>query len=489
VKRRLLWLAAPLLPAAVLVIWACGRSSTSTGDRPFVTAERRRVAVQLVEFGEIEAREVRAVLAPITGEVTWVADEGTPRKKQQPVLKMSTEDLEKRLEEDRRAGLGLDGQLKTKETVARAIARHRRAAVRLAEIDLEIARQRLAEAKSHPTAQEQSRADLDLAAARLKADRARAEEDALKDLVKQGYASDARATTARLRKVQASAELIRAEAAHREITRGRRPETIRALEVAVKKAEMTLAQARFNAEADTEVADQEVSVARTRYEVHRKRLKRIEDDIASATAPAPIDGVVALVDVWKGGSDLSPVQVGETHRRGREIMKMADISALRIRVHINERDVVLIREGQEARVRLVAHPGVVFKARVAEIAVFADDKNRQLGSLALEKSGAAGVNVVRAFLDLEVPEGAVAPRLGSSALVKIDVKVFPSALVLPIDAVQYDGEKPFAEVLRNGRVERAPLELAATTEDDAVIASGLSEDDRVLLPAGGGNGQ
>ncbi len=478
---------AGLLPAVALTVVALlclGGSPAPEGPTTRVT--RRAVTVSLVEYGDVEARNVQAVLAPITGEVVWVAEEGTPLKKGQPVLRMDVSDYEVRLEEDRRAGVGLEGKVETRRKVAVAVAAHRAGAVRRAEIDLEVTWSGLAEAEARPLPLDARKADLDLEAARLREKQAAANCKSLESLASKGYSSEAKAKSARLALVRARADLVRAEAVRREVMAGTPPETLRALKVAVSKTQMALDQAKFNADADVSAAREEIAVAQMRLDVYRKRLDRVRADIAAATATTPIDGVVALVDVWKGGSDLSPVQVGENHRRGREMLKMADVSALRVKLYVNECDIVRVRKGQKARVRLVAHPGVIYPAEVAEIAVFADDKNRQLGSLAMEKSGSAGVNAVRVLLDLTIPEGRAQPRLGSSAEVEIILEHFPEALTVPLAALVWEDGQPRVTVRRDGRTVLAPVELAASTPDEAVIRSGLSEGEEVVLPAEGG---
>lgn len=482
--KRLLAPAAALAAMGLALLAACDADSPESGGARYLRLQKRDVEIKLLEYGAVVAREVRSVNAPVSGEVIWLAAEGTRLKRGQVVLKMDTEELVSRLEEERKAGMGLEEQLKTKQAVAKAIVLNRKAATRNAAIDLEITRQRLAEARSHPTPREKKMAALNLKAARLRAESAAAEVKAFEGLVEDGFSSMARARAARLELVRARAELARATAAHRETMAGVQPQTIRALEAAVKKSELSLAQAKFNAEADAVKASMDVTVARTRYDVHRKRLERVNSDIASAAAKTPIDGVVALIDVWKGGSDLSPVQVGETHRRGRELLKMADVSSLRLRVHVNERDIIGIRAGQAARARLVSDPSRVYGARVARIASFADDKNRQLGSLAMEKSGLAGVNVVEVLLDLEVPAGAAPPRLGSSALVEIVISRLESVLTVPLEAVTWRDGRAFVTVKRDGGDRRVEISIRRGTSGEAVVESGLSAGDSVLLPPG-----
>jgi multidrug resistance efflux pump len=480
-----LLLGAAALAAALGVAAGAGRDPDRSGR--FLTVKPHPMTVELVEFGEVESREVRSILAPISSEVTWVPDEGMVVKAGEPVLTMSTEALETALEEDRKAGVGLEGELATAKATAAAIEKNRTAVARRVRVELELAKTWLAEAKSHPTPEEKRLAELDLASARLRVARAAGEEQSLSALAGAGYVSDSRAKAARLEHVRAKADLVRAEAAAREILAGVAPQRLRALEVGVKKAEMVLAQALFAAESDTAMARESLAVIQTRWQIQSEKLKTTEKDIANAKVSSPVAGAVALVDVFKGGTTMSPVQVGESHPQGRELMKIADVSAPRVRLHVNEADIVRIAVGQPAEVRLRSEPNRALRARVAEIAVYAEDKNRKLGSLALEKSGEAGVNVVDVLLDLEIPPGAEQPRLGSSAEAEITVASFENALTVPLAAVRWaaaaSGRPGGAvlRVLRGGRVESVPVKLGATTEDEAVVVEGLAEGDQVLV--------
>ena len=140
-----------------------GAGGDSGAAGRFLAVGRRTVAIQLVEFGEVESREVRSILAPISGEVTWVADEGALVKAGDPVLKINTESLEQTLEEDRKAGVGLEGNLATQKATATAVEKHRQAGVRKARLELELAKNALAEARSHPTPEEKKLAELEAA--------------------------------------------------------------------------------------------------------------------------------------------------------------------------------------------------------------------------------------------------------------------------------------------------------------------------------------
>jgi membrane fusion protein, macrolide-specific efflux system len=480
--------------ASAVVVGTCllaiaggeGGKGGGTGER-LLTVEPRKVTIQMVEFGEVESRQVLSVLAPITSEVTWVAEEGTLVKAGDPVLRMNTEALETSLEADRKANVGKEGELVCRRLQLAATEKSRKAAVLRAKIDLDTARNTLAEARSHPTPEEKRLAGLDLAEAKLRVEQATENEGSLRALAAKGFVAEAQAKAARLSLVREQASLARTEAAVRETLSGAAPERLRALEVAGKKAEMQLARAESAAEDDVAVARKSLAALETGYQVLTERLKNTEKSIASATVGAPDAGAVALIDVYKGSPALSPVQVGESHTRGRELLKIAAVSSPRVLAHISEVDIARVAVGQPAEVRLRSDPGRALKATVAEIAVLAEDKNRKLGSLALDKSGEAGVNSVDVRLDLEVPANEPIPRLGSSAEVRIAVATYDQALAVPLAALRWKksgdsaGPAPFLNVLHDGQVQTVPVKIAAVSGNDAVVAEGLAAGDKVVL--------
>jgi multidrug resistance efflux pump len=126
---------------------------------------------------------------------------------------------------------------------------------------------------------------------------------------------------------------------------------------------------------------------------------------------------LAFVDTWKGSSELSRIEVGETARWGQLLCKIADPTRMQVVVVVNEVDALEVHRGQPAAVRFTAFPGAVVRGKVASVASTARDRNELLGSLALEKAGRAGVSAVEVVVELdEQPSGL---RGGNTALVEI----------------------------------------------------------------------
>jgi HlyD family secretion protein len=479
-RRNLLTAGGLVLSAASAAAWL-GCRSDSAADGPCDIVARRTVRVRLVEFGDVVARRVSPLTARISGDVTWVAEEGSPVTTGQPVLRMSTEQFETKLDAQERVRTELENQLATRLAVARAIEATGRFNVRLAEIDLELARLKLEEARAKPTPADRREAELRLTAAELRAQRAAAEWTAQQALAARGCAAEHKVKAAELDLIRSRSDMVRAQAAHRETLAGTPTATIGSIETALRKAELSLAQVKFAATVDPEVAQGEADVARTRLNSHLKRIERSRREIEAAQIVSPMDGIVALVDVYKGSSDTSPVQVGEHHKAGRELLKIADVARLQVRILVNERDVQNLSADQKATVWLAAWPGTAYPARVAEISPYADDKNRMLGPLALEKSGMAGVNVVPVLLDMDIPPGGEPPRLGSSAEVEIELRTVSDALTVPLAALHWQDGRPHVRRPGMGPDRLTPVTLDAADTQYAVVTSGLAEGERVLL--------
>lgn len=207
-------------------------------------------------------------------------------------------------------------------------------------------------------------------------------------------ARDSRAQVA-----SAEARLTDARAALTRVRNGSRPEERREARAAVAQARFALAQAeREAARRDALVADgvisreeqdrarRDVDVARARLaelsahqalveagpraEEHTRAeavvalaeagLREARARLAKTEIVSPIDGVVLRRDV-RAGETVSPEIPGTT------LFIVADVSRLRVRVEVDERDVGRLRLGQHAWVTAAAYRHRRFAGRVVQI--------------------------------------------------------------------------------------------------------------------------
>jgi hypothetical protein len=83
---------------------------------------------------------------------------------------------------------------------------------------------------------------------------------------------------------------------------------------------------------------------------------------------------------------------------------------------------------------------------------------------------------VRTFVVLIRVEGSH-PNLMPDLTASLDVELarVPRALVVPRDALRYDGERAFVRVQRGGRFQDQAVTVQTTSAHEAVIASGLDD--------------
>ena len=102
-------------------------------------------------------------------------------------------------------------------------------------------------------------------------------------------------------------------------------------------------------------------------EIQRDRARNAWDHaVANASKmriAAPIDGLVVLKSIWKGGT-MGEVQEGEEVRSGIPILEVVDPAAMRVRANVNQADAAHLTAGAPVRITLDSYPSRQFPGRV-----------------------------------------------------------------------------------------------------------------------------
>lgn len=105
-----------------------------------------------------------------------------------------------------------------------------------------------------------------------------------------------------------------------------------------------------------------VEILRLQQERQKVALDRAELNAQKLVLKASIGGMVALENLWRGGS-MGNAQEGDQLWSGQPLMKIFDPSAMEVRTMIGEPDSVSLKQGSMATVYLDAYPDAVFRAR------------------------------------------------------------------------------------------------------------------------------
>jgi HlyD family secretion protein len=227
-----------------------------------------------------------------------------------------------------------------------------------------------------------------------------------------------------------------------------------AARAAVAQASARLEELRTAA---SEPPPRETRQARAALEAARARLALAESRLAQSRLQAPAAGVV-LSRAAEPGDVVQPGQV---------LLVLSLAGETRLSVQPDERNLGLLRSGQQALAVADAFPGQVFSAEVRFIAPAVD----------------ATRGAVEARLLVPDPPSFLRPDMAVSVFVEVARK--PGALVAPAEAVRETAGETYVLALRGCRAERRPVTLGLRGEGLVEVTSGLAEGDEVLRASSG----
>ena len=127
----------------------------------------------------------------------------------------------------------------------------------------------------------------------------------------------------------------------------------------LEQFETTLRSARANFSA----AEQNIKSLKASVEAAQTGLDRANKDLTRTTLTAPMDGVISSLLVKRGER-----AAGNNFNVGTEMMTVADMSVLEVRVSVGENDIVKVHIGDSADVKVDAYNNRIFKGLVTQIA-------------------------------------------------------------------------------------------------------------------------
>ncbi len=196
----------------------------------------------------------------------------------------------------------------------------------------------------------------------------------------------------------------------------------------------TIAKSDFETiEASYKVAQAEVQAARFSIKSAESSLNEAQENLTKTKIYSPISGTVSKLNVEKGEK-----VVGTNQFAGTELMTIADLTKMEVKVEVNENDIVNVEKLDTASIQIDAYLKRKFKGVVTEIASSANvlgattDQvtNFNVKILLLQES----------YQDLLVNNPTKNPFLpGMSATVEIQTKTKRDVLAIPIQSVTTRG--------------------------------------------------
>jgi HlyD family secretion protein len=159
-------------------------------------------------------------------------------------------------------------------------------------------------------------------------------------------------------------------------------------------------------------------------------LKQAKDSLSKTSIYAPMDGTVS-----SRSSEVGERVQSSSEFAGTEIMRVADLSKMEVRVKVNENDIVNVKVGDPVKISIDAYPDRKFNGTVREIAASADNNGASGSGATAQSSGTVSDEVTNFIVKIRIADKDLALRPGMSATADIETQTVKNAVAIPIQSV------------------------------------------------------
>jgi HlyD family secretion protein len=260
--------------------------------------------------------------------------------------------------------------------------------------------------------------------------------------------SKAALAQAQARQLQAEAQLIRSKANYERQKALFEQKVISQLEFEQATAEYKVAQQEL------EAAKQNVISAQYNIQSANSTVNETIQNLTRTSVYAPISGIISKLAVEKGER-----VVGTAQMAGTELLRIANLNDMEVRVDVNENDIIRVSLGDTADVEVEAYRNRKFKGVVTSIA---NTANQALTAESVTEFQVKVRILSDSYKDLKAKSGRLSPfRPGTSASVEIITETKKDVLAVPLAAVV--AKSP--EEVNKSTDKKAPTKTEEKTQD------------------------
>lgn len=241
-----------------------------------------------------------------------------------------------------------------------------------------------------------------------------------------------------------------------------------------------------SAQANQESASQSAQAAAFNVRSSEATLQELRTSLRRTTIYAPVDGVVSMLNVEQGERVVGTIQM-----TGTEMMRIANLEAMEVRVEVSENDIPRVAVGNRVDVEVDAYTDRKFRGTVYQVASSSTTAALAENNLTSDQVTNFEVRIriePSSYADLISPNKPYPFRPGMSASVDIYTRNEKDAVSLPIQAVttrepEDDDPNPNDE---SGTDDL--LEVVFVVEEDSVqmveVVTGIQDDEFIQIKSG-----
>jgi HlyD family secretion protein len=457
--QRQAMLAAPALPSEVVA------QEVQRGD----------LVVTITEGGQLNAIQSVTVVSMVQGQprIISIVAEGSQAKKGDLLVELDSSELQERLNQQE---VNYQNALASynKSVSDREIKKSQNeSGIREAELNVEFAEIDLRKYRDGEWPQTFKKCESDITIAEAELRRAQDRLSWTDKLFEKGYATRAELEADRLTVKRGELEFEQAKDKLRLTELYDHPLKVKRLEANLAKVRDELDRVKRRAESELEQADTDVTNKQATLELQTQKRDDLKVQVANTRILAPADGMVVYASSTQGGrwGSQNRIEEGATIRERQEIIKLPDVSAMKVEVKIHESRMNQLRLGQAAYVTLDALPGVRLKGRVDKIAILPDPSSNWMNP---------NLKVYNTDIVIEdtLPSNL---KPGLSARCEIVVARLENVLTVPIQAVTTVNGQQMVHLATSPEPTAVPVEVGLYNESLIEIVSGLEQGQSIML--------
>ena len=459
--------------AGIVALVVVMRSSRPTGTAlSFFEVKRGDFLISIVEGGTIEAVSETIIRSEVEGtaRIIFIVPEGSIVKKGDLLVELDSSQVQDavnlqqiNVEKAQFALIQAEKQLEIQKSTVESEVDAAELKVEFAESDLE---------KYTKGEAQQTRRNAQIEITNV-LETLQINEERLgwsEELHKKGFETKANLDKDRLAVSQSTLKLEQARQALWMIETFDIPKAQRQLEAALQEATESLERVKRQGESKLAQFQADVLTQKSTLELNKSKLARDLKQLEAAKIHAPQGGLV----VYGGGGDRrfsseSMIEEGAVIRNRQEIIKLPDISEMRLTIKIHESYINNVERGQAAYVVLDAVPDHRFRGYVSRVAPLPDSSSRWMNP-----------NLKVYVTEIRITDPMPNVKPGVSARAEVVITNLLNVLTVPLQAVTTRKGQQVV-YLAEDPAQPVPVSVGHYNTKFIEISSGVKEGDRVML--------
>ena len=457
---------------AIIAVMMFGRPKPQGQAVSCFEVKRSDMLVSVVEGGTVEAVNEISIRSEVEGtaRIIFIVPEGSNAKKGDLLVQLDSSSSEDQVnlqqinvEKAQFALVQAEQQLEIQKSVVDSEIAAAKLKVEFAESDLE----KFTKGQALQT-ERNAQIDITNVLETLEIDQERLTWS--EKLYKQGFETKGNLDKDRLTASQSRLKLEQAQKALWMVETFDNPKMKRSLEAALQEAKENLERVKLQDDRKLAQYAADVESQKKTLSLSQEKLERDKKQLVATKIYAPQDGLVVYAGSGGGHwSNESMIEEGAVVRNRQEIIKLPDVSAMKVQVKIHETYINQIELGQPAFVVLDSMPDQRFRGNVSKVAPLPDSQSRW-GNPDLK------IYATEILITDKLPD--IKP--GVSARAEVLITNLVNVVSVPIQSVTTRKGKQVV-FLASAPQEPVPVTVGQYNTKFIQICSGLRDGDQVLL--------